>query len=120
MTINNQDIVITAQREEVVKLALLCQGNTVVHIYNLAAAGEQHHCGAEGQQQHITTVQSLVFGCKQQLTSEKINRCLYRRKEVAMGVALPSCGRAAVNDSDDNNVTASQRESCSGSGLTLR
>jgi len=103
----------------VVELVLLCQGNMVVHIYNLAAAGEQHHCGTEGQQWHITTVQSLVFGCKQQLTSRKINRCLYRRKEVAMGIALPSCGSTVVDDSDDNNVTATQRESGGGGSLTL-
>jgi len=32
-------------RGKVVELALLCQFNTVVHISNLAAAGEQHHCG---------------------------------------------------------------------------
>jgi len=29
---------------------------------------EQHHGGAEGQQPHVTTVQSSVFGCNQQLT----------------------------------------------------
>jgi len=35
---------------------------------------------------------------------------------VAMGIALPSSGSAAVDDSDDINITATRRESGGGNG----
>jgi len=85
----------------------------------LQQVAEQHRSGAEGQRWHVTTLQSSVFGCKQQLTGGTINRCLCRGKAVAIGIALPSHGSVAVDNSDDNNVTATQRESGGGNGITL-
>ncbi len=38
---------------------------------------------------------------------------------MAIGIALPSHGSVAVDNSDDNNVTATQRESGGGNGITL-
>jgi len=104
---------------------LLCRGNAVIHIYsNLTAAGfrtASWWCRGTAATRH----NSAVFSFWMQSTINRWDkkRCLCTGKAVAMGIVLPTPCSSAVDDSDDNNnVTATHRESGGsyGNGITLQ